>query len=67
MRDGNCIYNTFEVSFVLKSHPKETVMLLAVAYFVRVPDGQTDAGKIKAMTVYRDLGPLKAKLMGDEV
>ena len=64
MRDGTCIYNAFEVSFVFKSHPEEIVVLPALAYFVRVPHGEVEAGKIKYMTVYEDLGPLKAKIIG---
>jgi hypothetical protein len=64
VRDGTYIYNAFEVSFVFKSHPEEIVMLPALAYFVRVPHGEAEAGKIRAMTVYEDLAPLKAKIIG---
>jgi hypothetical protein len=49
---------------VLKSHPEEIVMLPALAYFVRVPHGEAEAEKIREMTVYEDLAPLKAKIMG---
>ncbi|KAE9366088.1 hypothetical protein N431DRAFT_487934 [Stipitochalara longipes BDJ] len=64
VRDGTCIYNAFEVSFVFKSHPEDVVAFPALAYFVRVPHGEAEAGKIKKMTVYQDLGLLKAKIVG---
>ncbi|KUJ11449.1 uncharacterized protein LY89DRAFT_225848 [Mollisia scopiformis] len=63
VRDGTCIYNACEVSIVTKSRPEETVTLPALVYFVRVPPGEAEAGKIKEMTVYQDLGPLKAIIM----
>jgi hypothetical protein len=48
----------------MKSHPEEPIVLPALAYFVRVPPGEEEAGKVKVLTIYEDLGPLKAKIMG---
>jgi len=49
---------------VFKSHPEDIVAFPALIYFVRVPRGEAEAGKIKEMTVYQDLGLLKAKITG---
>jgi hypothetical protein len=49
---------------IFKSHPDETIVMPALAYFVRALPGEEEAGKIKSLTIYEDLGPFKAKLMG---
>jgi hypothetical protein len=45
---------------VFKSYPEELVTLLALAYFVRFPPGEEQEGKVKVLTIYEDLGPVKA-------
>jgi hypothetical protein len=56
-------YTALEITFVFKSHPDEPVIIPSMSYFERVPPGEEEAGKVRTLTIYEDLGPVK-KILG---
>jgi hypothetical protein len=64
VRGGTGIYTALEITFTFKSHPNEPVTIPALSYFERIPAEEEEAGKVKSLMIYEDLGPLKEKIGG---